>query len=91
MDTEELKKLELIDLDSYSIDDFEKAIDYFMLEIENDSDNLYRLDAKQINTILIKILRYIVEKEKNRKFWFLMFAIGWKRTFNNNSEYSKNN
>ena len=68
MDTEELKKLELIDLDSYSIDDFEKAIDYFMLEIENDSDNLYRLDAKQINTILIKILRYIVEKEKNRKF-----------------------
>ena len=69
MDTEELKKLELIDLDSYSIDDFEKAIDYFMLEIENDSDNLYRLDAKQINTILIKILRYIVEKEKNRKFW----------------------
>ena len=68
MDTEELKKLELIDLDSYSIDDFEKAIDYFMLEIENDSDNLYRLDAKQINTILIKILRYIIEKEKNRKF-----------------------
>ena len=68
MDTEELKKLELIDLDSYSIDDFEKAIDYFMLEIENDSDNLYRLDAKQINTILIKILRYIVEKEKNKKF-----------------------
>ena len=64
MDTEELKKLELMDLTSYSMDDFEKEIHHFMLEIENDSDNLYRLDAKQVNTILIKILRYIVEKEK---------------------------
>lgn len=67
MDTEKLKKLELLDLESGSIDDFEKAITHFMLEIESDSDNLYKLDAKQINTILIKLLRYIVDKDKQEQ------------------------